>query len=72
MLISISYINFNTNAVPGRFYGYQRHFNMTKWQNCHTSDISRTDKNVILLSLCHMTLIFKYDIPHINVGSDHL
>ena len=67
MLISISYINFNANAVPGRFYGYQRHFDMTKWQKCHTSDISRTDKTVILLSLCHMT-----DIPHISVGSNHL
>lgn len=45
---------------------------MTKWQNCHTSDISRTDKNVILLSLCHMTDVSLYDISHINVGSDHL
>lgn len=63
MLISIFYTLFNTNAVPGRCDGYQRHFSMTKWQNCHTSDMSRTDRIVILLSLCHMLGIFKYDIP---------
>ena len=51
MLISIFYTLFNANAVPGHCDGYQRHFDMTKWQNCHTSDILRTDKNVILLSL---------------------
>jgi len=61
MIVSISYIKFNANAVPGRSDGYQRHFNMTKWQNCHISDISRTDKTVILLSLCHTLGIFKYD-----------
>jgi len=67
MFVSIFYTLFNTNAVPGRCDGYQRHFDMTKWQNCHTSVISRTDKTVILLSLCHMT-----DISQISVGSDHL
>nr|DAY19438.1 MAG TPA: hypothetical protein [Caudoviricetes sp.] len=55
MLISIFYTLFNANAIPGRCDGYQRHFSMTKWQKCHTSVMSRTDKNVILLSLCHTT-----------------
>ena len=72
MLISIFYTLFNTNAVPGRCDGYQRHLSMTKWQNCHTSATLRTDKIVILLSLCHNADIFKYDIFFINVGSDHL
>ena len=60
MFVSVSYIKFNANAVPGRQDGYQRHFDMTKWQNCHISDMSRTDKNVILLSFCHTlkTVIF--------------
>lgn len=63
MLISIFYTLFNANAVPGRCDGYQRHFNMTKWQSCHTSVTPRTDKNVILLSFCHMADMFGCVIP---------